>query len=202
MFHRFLGALIIALCGFVSSVNAENIPLRDDEIATINSVSAYLKSFGTMQGNFVQVAPNGGTTGGKFWIRRPGFMRFEYDAPEKLLIIADGTWVGVVDLKIKSKADRYPLGETPLDFILSDDPDIMKKTNIRDFYYEPGNLMITMSDKAGKMKGSLTMVFGGEDLHLSSWTITDEHGRQTSIYISDLVVNQPIAGGYFALHRY
>lgn len=202
MFHRFLGAVVIVLCGVVSSVNAENIALRDDEIATINSVSAYLKSFGTMQGNFVQVAPNGGTTGGRFWIRRPGFMRFEYDAPEKLLIIADSTWVGVVDLKIKSKADRYPLGETPLDFILSDDPDIMQKTNVLDFYYEPGNLMITMSDKAGKMKGSLTMIFGGEDLHLSSWTITDEHGRQTSIFISDLIVNQPIDGSQFALHRY
>lgn len=202
MFHKFFAVLIIALFSFTSVGNAKNIPLRDDEIATINSVSAYLKSFVTMQGNFVQVAPNGGTSGGKFWIRRPGFMRFEYEPPEKLLIIADGTWVGVVDLKIKSKADRYPLGETPLDFILSDDPDIMKKTDVLDFYYEPGNLMITMSDKKGKMKGSLTMVFGGEDLHLSSWTITDEHGRQTSIYISDLVVNQPIAGGHFALHRY
>ena len=202
MFHKFLGVVIIAVFGFTTQVNAENIALRDDEIATINSVSAYLKSFGTMQGSFLQVAPDGSTSNGQFWIRRPGLMRFEYAPPTKLLIIADRTWVGVVDLKVKSKADRYPLGETPLDFILSDDPDIMKKTNVLDFYYEPGNLMITMSDKKGKMKGSLTMVFGGDDLHLSSWTITDEHGRQTSIYISDLRVNEAISGERFALHRY
>lgn len=202
MLHKFFLAIFISIVGFAGAVKAENIPLRDDEIATINSVSAYLKSFVTMTGDFIQLAPNGGRSSGKFWIRRPGFMRFEYNPPEKLLIIADGVWVGVVDLKIKSKADRYPLGETPLNFILSDDPDILKKTFISDFYYEPGNLSISMRDKNGKMKGDLTMVFGGDDLHLSSWTITDEHGRQTSIYIENLRVNEPIGGGNFALHRY
>lgn len=155
-----------------------------------------------MVGDFIQVAPNGSTSSGKFFIRRPGLMRFEYDPPEKLLIIADRTWVGVIDLKIKTKADRYPLGETPLDFILSDDPDILKKTDVSDFYYEPGNLMISMRDKKGKMKGDLTMIFAGDDLHLSSWTITDEHGRQTSIHISDLRVNVPVSGANFALHEY
>lgn len=176
--------------------------LRDDQIATINSVSAYLKSFGTMQGNFVQVAPNGGQSEGSFWIRRPGFMRFEYAPPQKLLIIADNLWVGVVDQKIKQKADRYPLSETPLSFILSDDPDIMKKTDVVDFFYEPGNLMISMADKSNKAKGILTMTFGGDDLQLKSWTITDTKGQQTTIHINNLVVNQYIGGEYFALHRY
>lgn len=202
MFQKFLCALIIAVAAFTTSAHAAGIQLRADQIATINSVSAYLKSFRTMTGDFIQVAPNGGQSGGKFVIRRPGFMRFEYAPPEKLLIIADGTWVGVIDLKIKNKADRYPLGETPLSFILSDDPDILKKTDVSDFYFEPGNLMISMRDKKGKMKGDLTMVFAGDDLHLSSWTITDEHGRQTSIHISNLRVNEAVSGGNFALHRY
>lgn len=155
-----------------------------------------------MQGHFVQVAPNGGQSEGEFWIRRPGFMRFEYAAPEKLLIIADGLWVGVIDQKIKQTADRYPLSETPLSFILSDDPDIMKKTDVVDFFYEPGNLMISMADKTSEAKGVLTMVFGGDDLQLKSWTITDPQGRQTTIHITNLEVNKHVPGDKFALHRY
>lgn len=205
MFRRFFYVILLTLVSVSSVAFAaanKSIDLRPDQITTINSVSAYLKSFKTMYGDFVQVAPNGTTTGGKFWIRRPGLMRFEYAAPTKLLIIADGLWLGVIDLKIKNEADRYPLSETPLAFILSDDPDIIKKTHVLDFYYEPGNLMITMADKAGKMKGNLTMVFAGDDLHLSSWTITDKNGRQTSIHISNLRVNENFSGKYFALHNY
>lgn len=198
---RFILAIILIAVSF-STANAQSMQLRDDQIATINSVSAYLKSFATMQGNFVQVAPNGGQSEGNFWIRRPGLMRFEYAPPEKLLIIADGIWLGVIDQKIKQKADRYPLSETPLSFILSDDPDIMKKTDVVDFFYEPGNLMISMADKTNEAKGVLTMVFGGDDLQLKSWTITDPQGRQTTIHISNLVVNQHVAGENFALHRY
>lgn len=202
MYQKFLLAVFIAAFSLATTANAAGIELRDDQITTINSVSAYLKSFRTMVGDFIQIGPNGGRTSGKFVIRRPGFMRFEYNPPEKLLIIADRVYVGVIDLKIKSEADRYPLGETPLDFILSDDPDILKKTNVSDFYYEPGNLMISMRDKKGKMKGDLTMIFAGDDLHLSSWTITDEHGRQTSIYISNLTVNVPVSPENFTLHKY
>lgn len=201
MLYKIITAIFFISLSF-SSAFAAPMELREDQIATINSVSAYLKSFSTMQGDFAQVAPDGNVTDGQFWISRPGLMRFEYAPPQKLLIIADRAWIGVVDLKIKQTADRYPLAATPLDFILSDDPDILKKTNVVDFYYEPGNLMITMADKVDESKGQLTMIFGGDDLHLSSWTITDQHGRQTSIHISNLVVNEPISGDKFALHRY
>ncbi len=202
MIKKFFYAIFVSIFIIGQSSITHAIDLRQDQIDTINSVSAYLKSFKTMESDFLQVAPDGSTSNGKLWIRRPGLMRFEYAPPEKLLIIADGLWLGVIDRKIKQKADRYPLSETPIDFIISADPDILKKTNVLDFYYEPGNLMITMTDKAKKMRGSLTMVFGGEDLQLNSWTITDQNGLQTSIHLSNIIVNERIPGGQFALHRF
>lgn len=201
MFKKLVSIFIIII-STAAFANARGIDLRPDQVATINSISSYLKSLKTFNGDFIQIAPNGQRSNGKFWIRRPGLMRFEYAPPTKLLIIADRVWVGVVDLKVKKKADRYPLSETPLDFILSDDPDILRKTDIQDFYYEPGNLSITMTDKNKTMKGSLTLLFAGDDLHLSSWTITDEHGRQTSIHMTNLVENGPVSGKNFALHKY
>ncbi|NRA86327.1 MAG: outer-membrane lipoprotein carrier protein LolA [Rhizobiales bacterium] len=202
MLNKIFITIFIAVISLTNVANARGMSLQPDQIVTINSLSGYLKRAKTMQGDFVQVAPNGHRSDGKFYIRRPGLMRFEYAPPTKLLFMADGLWVGVIDLKIKNKADRFPLSETPLSFILSDDPDILKKTDVLDFYFEPGNITITMADKAGKMKGSLTMVFGGDNYDLTSWTITDEHGRQTSIYISNLRINEHISGKQFSLHKY
>ncbi len=179
-----------------------SIELRQDQITTINSISDYLRNSVTMQGDFIQVANNGAQTAGQFFIRRPGLMRFEYAPPTKLLFMADGFWVGVIDFKIKNTADRYPLSETPLAFVLSDNPDILKKTDILDFYFEPGLLSITMADKAGKMNGYLTMVFSGADMGLTSWAITDEQGRQTTINLSNVKINEPISGEKFSLHKY
>ncbi len=43
-----------------------------------------------MQGEFVQFGPRGEQTGGKFYIQRPGKLRFNYDNPSPIRVIADG----------------------------------------------------------------------------------------------------------------
>ena len=54
-------------------------------------VSTYLSSLQTLVGNFVQVGPDGSKTKGDFYIQKPGKLRFEYDAPSQIAIVADGS---------------------------------------------------------------------------------------------------------------
>src|SRR5258706_11725964 len=54
-------------------------------------VSSYLSSLQTLVGNFVQVGPDGSKTKGDFYIQKPGKVRFEYEAPSPIDIIADGS---------------------------------------------------------------------------------------------------------------
>ena len=80
-------------------------------------VSAYLSSLQTLVGNFVQVGPDGTKTKGDFYIQKPGKVRFEYDPPSPIDIVADGTTLVVRDRKLATQ-DIYPLSQTPLRYLL------------------------------------------------------------------------------------
>ena len=76
-------------------------------------VSTYLSSLNTLVGNFVQVGPDGTKTKGDFYIQKPGKVRFEYDPPTPIDIIADGSSLAVRDRNLATQ-DVYPLSQTPL----------------------------------------------------------------------------------------
>src|SRR6478736_1154588 len=92
-------------------------------------VSTYLSSLQTLVGNFVQVGPDGSKTKGDFYIQKPGKVRFEYDDPSQIAIVADGSSLAVRDRKLATQ-DIYPLSQTPLRFLLSDRIDLLKDTNV------------------------------------------------------------------------
>ncbi len=90
-----------------------------DQKAMLDKVSAALNGVRSMQGSFVQIDPNGGTEQGKFYIQKPGRVRFEYEPPTPTLIVRDGTTIAGKNTKLNT-VDRYPLVSTPLDLVLSD----------------------------------------------------------------------------------
>src|SRR4051794_1981014 len=92
-------------------------------------VSTYLSSLQTLVGNFVQVASDGSKTKGDFYIQKPGKLRFEYDDPSPIAVVADGSSLVVRDRKLATQ-DVYPLSQTPLRFLLSDRIDLLKDTNV------------------------------------------------------------------------
>jgi len=92
-------------------------------------VSSYLSSLQTLVGNFVQVGPDGSKTKGDFYIQKPGKVRFEYDDPSPIAIIADGSSLAVRDRKLATRTS-IRLSQTPLRFLLSDRIDLLKDTNV------------------------------------------------------------------------
>jgi flagellar basal body-associated protein FliL len=92
-------------------------------------VSAYLSSLQTLVGNFIQVGADGSRTKGDFYIQKPGKVRFEYDDPSPIAVVADGSSVAVRDRKLATQ-DIYPLSQTPLRYLLSDRIDLLKDTNV------------------------------------------------------------------------
>src|SRR6188472_23156 len=65
--------------------------------AGVPEVERYFNSIRTLQARFVQSNPNGSVVQGTLYLRRPGRMRFEYDAPSQLKIVADGSQVTLWD---------------------------------------------------------------------------------------------------------
>ena len=100
-----------------------NLPLSifatfdDRQKAQAAKISNYLSSLQTLVGNFVQVGPDGTKTKGQFFIQKPGKVRFEYEAPNPIAIVADGSMVAIRDRNLSTQ-DLYPLSQTPLRYLL------------------------------------------------------------------------------------
>jgi len=79
--------------------------------AGVPEVEKYFNSIRTLQARFVQSNPNGGVVQGTLYLRRPGRMRFEYDAPSQLKIVADGSQVTMWDPPNRDFG-QWPIGWT------------------------------------------------------------------------------------------
>ena len=149
-------------------------------------VSAYLSSLQTLVGNFVQGGPDGSKTQGDFYIQKPGKVRFEYDAPSPIDIVADGSSLVVRDRKLATQ-DVYPLSQTPLRFLLSDRIDLMKDTNVVNVSADDVFTSVTIEEKQALVGTSrLLLMFGAKDGQLKQWTVTDPQGYDTTIAVYNL----------------
>ncbi len=185
-FAALVGLAILAVAVASASVHAaEATPqLSADDQADITRVNTYLSHLKDMQGNFLQVGPDGSLAEGRFYLRRPGRMRFEYTPPEKMLVVADGIWVAVKDGF--SATQRYPLGATPLGILLEDHPNLAKDVRILAVEHQPGALRIKLADKSGNAPGDLTLIFDEPALQLRQWIVTDAQGLQTTVALRNV----------------
>jgi outer membrane lipoprotein-sorting protein len=141
-----------------------------------------------MIGDFVQIGPDGGRTVGKFYIQKPGKVRFEYEPPSPIDVIADGSSVVVRDRKLATQ-DLYPLSQTPLRYLLADQIDLARDTNLIGVSQDNTFVTVTIEEKqilVGTHR--IVLMFGARDMQLRQWTVTDPQGFDTTVAVNNLDV--------------
>jgi outer membrane lipoprotein-sorting protein len=162
-------------------------------------VSSYLSSLNTLVGNFVQVGPDGTKTKGDFYIQKPGKVRFEYDPPTPIAMIADGSSLAVRDRKLATQ-DIYPLSQTPLRYLLSDRIDLLKDTNVVSVTADDQYITITIEEKSAIIGTSrLMLMLGAKDNQLKQWTVTDPQGYDTTVAVYNLDTSKKLDPGLFKI---
>jgi outer membrane lipoprotein-sorting protein len=165
---------------------AEPLKLSPEQETAVNAISDYLNSFKTLQGEFTQISPKGNMSQGVFYIAKPGKMRFEYAPPNPFLIVSDGTWLTIKNVK-KEKGDQFPLSQTPLRLVLGNKVDIVKDTSVLDYQDQDGILTVTVEDKKNTLgSGQLTLVFDQTRKVLQQWIVIDGKGRKTTVSLENL----------------
>ena len=166
-------------------------PLRTQfnaqDTADLKRVSAYLDTLKSVQGRFLQVAANGRTDQGTFYLRKPGRVRFEYQKPNPTIIVADGATVAVENSELKT-TDRYPLGSSPLRLLLSEGADLSTDPRIVQIKREQGALSVTAREASGPAQGSITLTFAdsGQTLELRQWDVVDAQGAHTMVSVNEM----------------
>jgi outer membrane lipoprotein-sorting protein len=154
--------------------------------ALLDKVSTYLSGVQTMVGNFVQIGPDGGRTEGTFYIQKPGRVRFTYNAPSPIDIIADGSSVVVRDRKLATQ-DLYPLSQTPLRYLLADHIDLLRDVDVVSVTSDDTFTTVVIQQKQVMIGTSrLMMMFDAKDLTLKQWTVTDPQGFDTTVAVYNL----------------
>jgi outer membrane lipoprotein-sorting protein len=162
-------------------------------------VSAYLSSLQTLVGNFVQVGPDGAKTKGDFYIQKPGKLRFEYEPPNPIDVVADGSSLVVRDRKLATQ-DIYPLSQTPLRFLLSDRIDLLKDTNVVSVTADDLYISVTIEEKQALIGTSrLMLMIGAKDGQLKHWTVTDPQGYDTTVAVYNLDSSKKIDPSLFKI---
>jgi outer membrane lipoprotein-sorting protein len=157
--------------------------LTAQDTADLRRISAYLTGIRTMAARFRQIASDGSAVTGSLWMARPGRMRFEYDPPSPILLIADQFYVYYVDKQL-AQMSKVGLKSTPAWFLLRD-PITFDDLLVTRFERGANLLRVTVMSPAEPDSGSLTMVFSNEPLALRQWTIVDQQRRTTTVSIYD-----------------
>ncbi len=177
MRHMIIAAFAALLIAGTSA--GESRAATDEALAEVN---AYFNAIETMRGEFVQFGPDGRRTSGRFAIQRPGKVRFFYDSPSTLDIIADGGSVAVRDRK-RDTQDIWPLQRTPLRFLLDNTIDLTKDSKVTKVDVQPDLVSVTIEENTVFGDGSITLLFDAESKALKQWNVVDSKGQETSVSI-------------------
>ena len=160
--------------------------LEAKQRALVDKVSQYLTRVQVMSGDFVQMGPDGRQSKGQFYVQKPGKVRFDYDQPSRIDIIADGSSVVVRDRKLATQ-DVYPLSQTPLRFLLAERIDLLRDTTVTSVSADDTYVTVVVEERQALIGTSrLMMMFGAKDFQLKQWVVTDPQGYDTSVALSNL----------------
>ena len=186
------GAFAVAL------LPAAAFAITNEERAVLAEISQKLSGVATMNGEFVQYDPDGTQRQGKFYIARPGRVRFQYDPPTTISVIADGESVLVFDKKLQTY-DIWPLSQTPLRLLLDSNLDLSTSERLRRVSVAPDLVEVELQDDTKFSSGTLNLVFDRKTSELRQWTVTDQQGLQTLVTLYNVETGKQLAGDLFKI---
>jgi outer membrane lipoprotein-sorting protein len=131
------------------------------------------------------VAPDGSTAGGIAWLERPGRMRFQYDPPSPLLLVAGHGLVVFYDKQL-DQTTNIPIGSTPLGILLAEHLTLSGPVSVVGLQRQTGQLQVTLRRTASPGDGTLTLVFSDPPMALRQWVVVDAQRQETRVTLFDV----------------
>ncbi len=161
------------------------LPARAQPV-DVTAIDTYLRGLRSAEGAFRQTNPDGSIQTGRFFLAKPGRIRFEYAAPVGAMVIADGINVGVFDPKSNRVSSRYPLGRTPLSLLLRDDLSLSEPGLVLGAARNGELVDVTVVDPRVPDEGRMVMSFAAAPIALARWAITTRPGQRTEVALTEM----------------
>lgn len=175
--------LILAALGMPAVVAGRPLAAQGTVLA---DVERYLNGIDTLAARFEQIAPDGTLSRGRVYIQRPGRLRFDYDPPSRIRLIAPGDWRLVFYDASIGQVNVIPISQTPLGILLDDEVRLDGDVEVTGVREQAGELAVTVIRKGEADQGSVTLVFAKAPLALRRWSVVDAQGFVTHIVLQDV----------------
>ena len=156
------------------------------EKLSLGEISKYLNGLQTAKSAFTQVNDDGTISTGTIFIKRPGKIRFEYNPPEKTLVLASAGAVAIFDPKTNQGPETYPLNKTPLSIILAKNVNLGRANMVTGHSYDGTATIVTAQDPEHPEYGNIQLKFTSNPVELRQWIINDDSGSRTTVVLGAL----------------
>lgn len=164
---------------------------------TLVRISTYLNSLSTIVANFTQVAPDGSISSGKFYLKRPGKMRWQYDPPTPILMVASGRVLVYYDYELE-QVSHIPIDSSLASFLGREHIDLTDEDIlINKIENNSGVLRITLSQTGKEEEGTLTLEFSDHPLALRNMVVTDAQRQTTTLALNNAEYGKPLDNSLF-----
>ncbi len=182
-----------------AEAGSDGITLDERQMAGIKRVNDYFNELENLQGSFVQTTSDNKRLRGKFFMKRPGRLRFEYAPPSRQLIISDGQQISIQDLDINTD-DRVMVDQTPFRVLLKKDVDLLRDARILEVQEADDLLIVALQDKSKDASGKVRLFLSlTPAVELKEWVTTDAQGLDTRLEVSSLDRAKPIDAALFKI---
>lgn len=178
------------------------VPLADEvakaqRARELKRVEHYLNSLTSIVADFTQVAPDGSLASGKFYMQRPGKMRWQYEPPTPVLMIMNGFRFIYYDYELEQvtqlPVDSNLAGLLAKKHIRLDDPDLV----IDELVSSPGAVRIKLHQTGKKEEGSLMLEMSDQPLRIRNIIATDAQGQTTTVSLNKARFGVPLERSLF-----
>ena len=159
--------------------------LKADPYSLAN-ISQYLQNLKILKADFSQTNPDDTISSGTILIKRPGRMRFEYNKPDKTLVLVSAGALAIFDPKGDEEPLTYPIKNNPISLILKREVDLLNSEIVANYEVSAEKAVLTIRDPKKPQLGSVELVFVGTKPQLEKFIIKNENGSSTSISLKDI----------------
>ena len=202
LLHRFALTLCLLAGTSIPAFADKAVPVdmtAEDRIQ-VSRVEDYMNSLATAKADFTQIGASGNVSTGTFYLSRPGHLRFDYTAPSKDIIVADGKFVWYYDAQMKD-ANHAPISRTFADFLLRPRVAFSGDVTITDFAMDDHATTITLTQTDDPGQGSLTLTLTNHPMQIRQWRVIDAEGRTTQIKLDHAQFGLPLDPALFVFHE-
>lgn len=191
---------VVALAAAVCARDAGAAELSSQDRRDVRRIEAHLNDIRTLSADFIQIAPDGSIARGRFHLKRPGRLRFEYEPPAPVLVVADGTYVNYFDAEL-GQLSQIGVYSTPLGAIVAREVRLSGKVAVTSVERGSAVISLRIIDTGEPDRGTLTLIFSERPLELRKWEVTDSQGLTTTIALDDLSINPDLDPELFVFRQ-